>query len=111
MTFLYLNSDKMGEGDPQLGKKLLVKFLEELLKTGEKIDVIGCLNAGINLSTKGSTVIDTLKEFEKRGTKIATCGTCLEYHHKKEELLIGEIGSMAQSVSVMLQADKIIRPD
>jgi len=29
MTFLYLNSDKMGEGDPELGQKLLVIFLHE----------------------------------------------------------------------------------
>ena len=46
MNFLYLNSDKMGEGDPELGRKLLLVFLEKLaasdvtiaslLKTGWK---------------------------------------------------------------------------
>lgn len=30
MTFLYLNSDKMGEGDPQLGRKLLVVFFKKI---------------------------------------------------------------------------------
>jgi hypothetical protein len=28
MTFLYLTSDKMGEGEPELGRKLLKSFLE-----------------------------------------------------------------------------------
>lgn len=111
MTFLYLNSDKMGQGDPELGKNLLIKFLEELAKSDAQIDVIGCCNSAINLTTIGSTVIDSLKALEKKGAQIATCGTCLDYHDKKNELLIGQIGSMAQTVQVMAQADKVIKPN
>lgn len=44
MTFLYLNSDKMGDGDPELGRKLMKVFLKTLLESGEKIDMIGCVN-------------------------------------------------------------------
>ena len=111
MTFLYLNSDKMGEGDPALGKKLMKKFLEELAQSETRIDIIGCVNSAIYLTTKGSEVIDSLKRLEKKGARIATCATCLEYHHKKDDLLIGEVGTMAQSVAVMSQADKVIKPN
>jgi selenium metabolism protein YedF len=111
MTFLYLNSDKMGEGDPVLGKKLMKIFLSELDKAGITIDVIGCVNSGINLTTKGSEVIEILKRFEEKGARIATCVTCLEYHNRKEELLIGEIGTMDKSVQIMAQADKVIKPN
>lgn len=111
MTFLYLNSDKMGEGDPALGKKLMKIFLQTLLENGERIDMIGCVNSAINLTTEGSEVVETLKEFEKRGTKIASCGTCLDFHKLREKVAIGEVGTMKTAVEVMVQADKIIRPN
>ena len=51
MNFLYLNSDKMGEGDPELGRKLLLVFLEKLAASDVTIDVVGCVNNGIFLTT------------------------------------------------------------
>ncbi len=111
MTFLYLNSDRMGDGDPVLGKKLMNIFLQTLLDNGEKIDVIGCVNSAINLTTEGSDVISILKEFEKNGVRIATCGTCLDFHHIREKLIVGEVGTMKSAVEMMVKAYKIIRPN
>ena len=111
MIFLYLNSDKMGEGEPELGKRLMVSFLHELAKSDIKIDVIGCVNSGTNLTTEGSDAITSLRELEKKGARIATCGTCLDFHNKREDLLIGEIGSMDQTVKIMSKADRVIKPN
>mgnify|MGYP006293297571 CR=1 FL=1 len=111
MTFLYLNSDKMGHGDPELGNKLMNIFLSTLAQSDVTIDVIGCVNSGINLTTEGSDVIDSLRALEKRGAKIATCGTCLDYHGKRDQLLIGQIGTMEDTVAIMSQATKVIRPN
>lgn len=66
MTFLYLNSDKMGEGDPQLGRNLLAVFLQKLAESNTKIDVVGCVNSGIYLTTEGSKVIDSLQKLEAK---------------------------------------------
>lgn len=110
MTFLYLNSEAMGTGDIELGKKLLKSFLNQLLRSDAKVDLIGCVNTAIHLTTEGSEVIDILSKFEEKGTSIASCGTCLEYFRKKDKLLIGSIGTMEQSVQIMLTADKVIRP-
>jgi len=41
MTFLYLCSDTMGIGEPELGKKLLNIFLKTLAESQVQIDVIG----------------------------------------------------------------------
>ncbi len=111
MTFLYLNSDKMGQGNPELGKKLMNIFLSKLARSEVVIDVIGCVNSGINLTTEGSDVIDSLRTLEKRGAKIATCGTCLDYHGKRDQLLIGHIGTMEDTVVIMSQATKVLRPN
>ena len=110
MTFLYLSSNQMGTGDPVLGKKLLKSFLEKLAESGENVDLIGCVNSGIDLTTAGSEVIDILQKFERKGARIASCGTCLDYHDKRDKLRIGEVGSMDQTIQVMIRADKIIRP-
>lgn len=111
MTFLYLNSDKMGEGDPQLGRKLLVVFLKKLSESNTYIDVVGCVNSGIYLTTEGSKVIDSLQKLETKGAKIATCGTCLEHFGLNDKLLIGEVGTMDGTVEIMSIADRIIRPN
>jgi len=73
MTLLYLNSDKMGDGDLHLGKKLMKIFLVELEKSGVTIDKISCVNSAINLTTSGSHVIEVLKRFEEKGAKIELC--------------------------------------
>jgi len=59
-------------------------------------------------STEGSEVLESLKTLEKKGAKILTCGTCLDYHQRRDKLLIGEIGSMQETVEMMSKADKII---
>jgi len=111
MKFLYLNSDKMGDGDPQLGRKLMKSFLTELATSNIHIDAIGCVNSAINLTTEGSDVIDIFKTFASRGVRIATCGTCLEHYGRKDALLIGEVGSMDMTVKIMASAEQIIRPN
>jgi selenium metabolism protein YedF len=111
MTFLYLNSDQMGSGDDaELGRKLMKMFLEKLAASATPIDLIGCVNSGVRLTTEGSDVIAHLEVLMARGARIATCGTCLSHLGLEDKLLIGEVGTMEQSVQVMAMADKVIRP-
>ena len=110
MTFLYLNSDQMGTGDPALGGKLLGMFLAELAKSEVPVDLIGCVNDGIRLTTEGSAVLDSLRALEARGARIATCGTCLDHLGVRDRLRIGEVGNMAMTVQVMATADRVLRP-
>jgi len=101
----------MGEGDPQLGRKLLSIFLKKLAKSNTNIDIVGCVNSGVYLTTEGSRVIDSIKILESKGARIATCGTCLDHLGLRDKLLIGEIGTMDGTVEVMTKADKIIKPN
>jgi hypothetical protein len=110
MTFLYLNSDQMGGGDPELGEKLLRIFLEKLAASDVKVDLIGCVNSAIFLTTSAGPALLSLQRLADKGARIATCGTCLDHHQLRDKLLIGEVGTMDQTVAVMDQADKIIRP-
>lgn len=110
MTMLYLNSDQMGSGDPDLGKKLLRIFLEKLAASDVQVDLVGCVNSGIYLTSEGSEVLGSLQKLAERGARIATCGTCLDHLHLREKLQIGEVGTMDQTVQIMATVDRIIRP-
>jgi selenium metabolism protein YedF len=110
MTLLYLNSDQMGSGDAELGRMLMKNFLAKLAASATPIDLVGCVNSGVRLTTEGSEVIDHLQSLKARGARIATCGTCLEHLGLEDKLLIGDVGTMEQSVQAMAMADKIIHP-
>ncbi len=108
MNFLYLTSDKIGDGDPEFGRLLLRKFLEALAESNTRIDFIGCINSAVLLTSEGSEVLDSLKKLEAKGAQIGSCGTCLDYYGKK--LVIGERGNMQMAVALLTQADRTIRP-
>ena len=110
MNFLYLNSNTMGSGDRDLGKKLLVSFLTNLAESGTPVHVIGCVNDGVKLTTREGPALDALKKLEASGARIATCGTCLDYHGLRNDLRIGEVGSMKQTIEIMTAADRMINP-
>ena len=109
MTFLYLNSDKMGDGDSALGSKLMLAFLKNLAASDTPVDLVGCVNDGIRLTSRDSEALPYLQELESRGAQIATCGTCLDHMGLQDRLAIGVVGNMEQTVQVMASADKIIR--
>jgi succinyl-CoA synthetase beta subunit len=101
---------RMKGTNEELGRKLMKIFLAELAASATPVDLVGCVNSGVRLTTAGSEVIEDLKALQARGARIATCGTCLEHLGLEDKLLIGGVGTMEQSVQAMTMADKVIRP-
>ncbi len=111
MTFLYLSSDCLGGGtDEVLGKKLLLLFLEKLAGSDVRVDLIGCVNGAVKLTTGEGVGLESLKALQGRGSRIASCGTCLDHLGLRDSLKIGEVGSMDMTVQAMAIADRVIRP-
>ena len=109
MNLLYLNSNIMGQGNPELGKNLLINFIEKVYNSIE-IDIILCVNSGAFLTTNTQKTIEIFKRFEQKGTVISTCETCLDFYSIREKLQVGNVGSMELLTDIMYQADKVIRP-
>ena len=107
---LMLKSNGLGEGEPDLGEKLLKSFLEQLFKAGAIPAKITCLNSGIFLTTEGSPVIEILKKFEQNGSEILSCSTCLAYFNRQNKLLIGQTTNMKDTVNNMLIFRKVLTP-
>lgn len=110
MTFLYLDSDRIGQGDEELGRKLLRIFLEKLVASEVKVDFVACLNTGSFLTTEEGPALESLRALAARGSIITTCGTCLDHYQRKERLLIGAVGGMQQTVELFASAERVIAP-
>lgn len=110
MTLLYLNSDRIGAAEPELGQKLLRLFLEKLVASEVKVDFVACLNGGVFLTTEEGPALESLRALAERGTVVTTCGTCLEHYGRRERLLIGVAGGMQQTVELFASAERIIAP-
>ena len=109
-TVVYCGSDRMGAGDNEFGRVLIRNFLTTLLEMTPPPDIILFVNSGINLTTAGSEVLEALKELDSRGVDIASCGLCLDYYRKKEQLQVGRITNMFEMVEVQCQAGRVISP-
>jgi selenium metabolism protein YedF len=105
---LIVKSNLFGEGEPDLGEKLIISFFKQLLGSGNIPDKIIFMNSGIFLTTENSPIIEILKEFEIKGSKISSCGTCLNYYHRENKLATGTVGNMKDTVDAMQKYDKLM---
>ena len=109
-TVIYCGSDRMGTGDDGFGKVLMRNFLGTLLEMTPLPDTVLFVNSGINLTTTGSEVLETLQKLVDQGVDIATCGLCLEFYEKKERLEVGRVTNMYEMVETQCQAARVISP-
>jgi len=107
---LLVKSSELGEGEPDLGEKLMKSFLEMILESGNLPAKVIFFNSGIFLTTTGSQVTNILSEYEKHGSEILSCGTCLDYYDRKNKLIIGKPTNMKDTVQAILSFKKILTP-
>ncbi|MBF0243083.1 MAG: sulfurtransferase-like selenium metabolism protein YedF [Desulfamplus sp.] len=101
-------TDRMGFGDDELGKKLMVSFLKTIKEMGDELWRLVFVNNGVKLTIKGSAVLEDLLDYEKNGLKIMVCGTCLTHFNLLDAKKVGETTNMLDIVTAMQLADKVI---
>ena len=109
-TVLFIASDQMGQGDPDLGHLLLKNFLFTLAENDKAPDQVLFVNAGARLTVHGSDVIEALQKLADLGADIATCGLCLEFFGLKDALRIGRVTNMLEIATALQTAGRIVRP-
>jgi selenium metabolism protein YedF len=103
---LFIKDDKVGEGE--LGHILMEGFLKTTLEFKKLPEIIVCVNRGVFLTTKNEKTVEILKEFEKRGVKIYSCGVCMNFYKiPPEELKVGEIGNAYDTMDFLLHKNTI----
>lgn len=109
-TVVVISSDRMGEGNDELGAVLIKGFIFAVSQLDELPKAVLFYNGGAKLTSEGSDSLEDLKSMEAQGVEIMTCGTCLDYYGLKEKLKVGTVTNMYSIVETMNQAGKIIRP-
>ena len=103
-----IGTNVMGHGDEKLGAILIKSFLYTVSQTAPLPKTIVFFNGGVKLTTKGSEVLDDLKNLADNGVKIISCGTCLDFYGLKESLEVGEISNMYTIYETLEKADRNI---
>ncbi len=103
-------SDKMGEGDEELGRILMINFIKavkELEKLPEKMIFY---NNGVKLGSDDSPVLEHLKEIERMGVGILFCATCSNYYSLEDKIKVGSLSNMYEIAQVMASTGNVIKP-
>lgn len=101
-----INSDTMGS-EKTIGKKLMEMYFYTLTEMEEVPCTILFYNEGVKLTTENDNTIADLKKLQERGVEIYSCGACVDYF--KGELQVGEVTNMLNIVTMMNEAEKVVK--
>jgi selenium metabolism protein YedF len=104
---LLVTADVIGRGEDELGELLMSTFLRQLGDSQEKPSTLLFLNTGVRLVCRGSNVLAPIKDLEGQGVEILSCSTCLEYFNLREQLVVGNPTTMANTIQLMMTSDVI----
>jgi len=105
-----ISSDKMGEGDDDLGHLLMGNFIKALKDLDNLPRKIVFYNKGVTLVTKKSPLIDHLTDLERMGVEILLCATCVNHYNIAEQTGAGILSNMYVIAEAMASAGKIVKP-
>lgn len=108
MVILF-GSDTLGEGSEELGAVLMKGYMYTLTESKPYPKAMLFINSGVKLTTEGSKVIEYLRQLEAGGVDILSCGTCLDYFHLKNKLMVGGVSNMYTIVEKMNHAKNTIK--
>jgi len=106
-TAVILRTDQMGEGDPELGRKILANCLRKL-HGFEGLEVIVLYNAGVKLATRESPVAAELTLLHENGVDLLPCGTCVQFYGVQDRLIVEKPSSMDDILAALRAAEKVI---
>lgn len=107
-TAIVLNSEFMGKGDDELGKKLISVFLKKMWARDDRPQYILLYNGAVKLLTVQGGCLDVLSGLADRGVELLACGTCINFYNIADAVKIGQVSNMEEIVDVMTLADKVI---
>ncbi|MBI4648642.1 MAG: sulfurtransferase-like selenium metabolism protein YedF [Bacteroidia bacterium] len=103
-------NDKMGFCPDDLGTLLIKGCISTIGKCKPLPKIIIFYGNGVNLTVKGSPVVEQLKELEAAGIKLLICGTCANYFNITEKIGAGTISNMYEIMQTLTDVQKIIYP-
>ena len=94
----------MGQGDEELGARILINFLKTLLNAEKQPQMLLLYNSGVRLAAKGSPALESLQSLENLGIEIISCGTCVNFFSLADQIKAGRVSNMPEIVKVLTEA-------
>jgi len=107
---IVITSDKMGEGDNELGHLLMTNFIKAIKDLDKLPQKMVFYNKGVTIVTINSPLIDHLTDLEKMGVEILLCATCVNHYAIADIVGAGTLSNMYTIAEVMASAANIVRP-
>jgi len=107
---IVFTSDKMGEGDEDLGRLLTSNFIKAIKDLDTLPGRMIFYNSGVKLGSVDSPVYRDLSELGKMGVGLLFCGTCARHYSLEEKINIGVLSNMFEIAQCMASAGNIIKP-
>jgi selenium metabolism protein YedF len=104
------SGNTMGRGSDELGEILIKAFVNIIKETTPLPSHCLFYNSGILLAVEGSTLVESLRDLEKRGVAMLVCGTCVDYFKKLDLLRVGTISNMYTILETMTAAGHVLTP-
>jgi selenium metabolism protein YedF len=106
---LFIDSDRIGKDNEELGEKLMQAFIYTLTELQQKPEMIILMNSGVKLSIKGSATAGNLEKLEKTGIRIFVCGTCLDYLSLTDSPKVGSTSNMYEIAENLLNNKSVLK--
>ena len=107
-TSVMIGTKSMGKGSEELGEILIKGFIYSLTELPIPPEHVIFFNSGAFLTAAGANTIDDLKKLAAKGTKIMTCGTCVNFYGLPEKPAVGEVVNMYEITETISAAAKVL---
>lgn len=105
---VFVGSSTFGQGAEELGRILIKGLVYAFSQADEAPHRIVFFNDGARLTCEGSEMLDDIRELERRGCEVLTCGTCLDFHGIKDRLAVGGVTNLYAISEIALGPDKVV---
>ena len=102
---VFITSDRIGHGDDELGRVLMKNFLYTLARNAGPPAAVMLMNGAVRLACEESASLDDLALLAEKGVPVKACGTCLDFLGLKDRLVVGDVGTMPDSVAALIADD------
>ncbi len=106
-TVIVLNKTQMGNGDRELGEKILGACVRKLVKF-DGLEAIVFYNSGVKLCTRDSHLAPEFGQLMDRGIEILACGTCVEYYGLGDRMIVDRLSNMDEILATIAAAEKVV---
>lgn len=107
-TLVVISSDRIGRGDEQMGRQLMLDFIAALPELGNELWRVILLNDAVRMAYFNSPVYSQLQEFESNGVSLMVCKQCIYHFGLQKGVFVGRLAGMGEMVGSSQIADKII---